>query len=325
MLTRFGTWIGIAVMAAGFFPARSAAADPFSELAEQTNKKLVKLFGAGGFSRLNNFGTGIIISKDGYVLTAAHVADAGRSRRLTDVEEGSEEGGVAHFKLADGREVKGKRLGLFRTQDAGLMKITDPGEYPFAPLAKDVNLNQWCIALGHPGGYQADRGLVLRLGRVLHVDDKAITTDCTLVGGDSGGPLFDMNGRIIGINSRISENLTANMHVPVSTYNDGGNWERMVKGDVWGRLPGQEPAWLGVRGEKDSKGARIAAVTPGSPAEKEGVRPGDVILALDGKPIGDFPALARFIEECRPNESVKVELRRGNQNLEFHVRLSKQP
>ena len=199
------------------------------------------------------WGSGVIISKDGYVLTAAHVADAGRNRRLTDVEEGSEEAGVAHFKLADGREVKGKRLGLFRTQDAGLMKITDPGEYPFAPLAKDVNLNQWCIALGHPGGYQADRGLVLRLGRVLHVDDKAITTDCTLVGGDSGGPLFDMNGRVIGINSRISENLTANMHVPVSTYNDGGNWERMVKGDVWGRLPGQDPAWLGVRGEKDSR------------------------------------------------------------------------
>src|SRR5262249_2571394 len=99
------------------------------------------------------WGSGVIISKDGYVLTAANVADAGRN--------GTDQ---AFFKLSDGREVKGKRLGLFRTLDAGLMKITTPGEYPFAELGNSsaVKENQWCLAMGHPGGYQLERGLVLR-------------------------------------------------------------------------------------------------------------------------------------------------------------------
>ena len=71
MITRFGTLLCAALVAAAVTPARGTAADPFTELAEKTNKKLVKLFGAGGFSRLNNFGTGIIISPDGHILTVA--------------------------------------------------------------------------------------------------------------------------------------------------------------------------------------------------------------------------------------------------------------
>src|SRR5262245_10741498 len=100
-------------------------------------------------------GSGVIVSKDGYVLTAAHVAGAPNSR--------------VEFTLADGKTVKGKSLGLFRTLDAGLMKITDPGDYPFAEMGSSEELKegQWCLALGHPGGYQEDRGIVLRVGRVL--------------------------------------------------------------------------------------------------------------------------------------------------------------
>src|SRR5262245_14623932 len=143
-------------------------------------------------------GSGVIVSKDGYVLTAAHVAGAPNSR--------------VEFTLADGKTVKGKSLGLFRTLDAGLRKITDPGDYPFAEMGSSEELKegQWCLALGHPGGYQEDRGIVLRVGRVLLNAKDAITTDCTLVGGDSGGPLFDMDGHVIGINSRIAELLTSN-------------------------------------------------------------------------------------------------------------------
>jgi len=80
------------------------------------------------------WGSGVIISKDGYVLTAAHVAEAGRNRGPLDVQ-GADRRGIATFTLADGREVKGKPLGLFRTLDAGLMKITDAGDYPFASWA----------------------------------------------------------------------------------------------------------------------------------------------------------------------------------------------
>src|SRR5262245_18158833 len=136
----------------------------------------------------NAQGSGVIISKDGFVLTAAHVA--GQPNR--DVK----------FFLSDGRTVAGKTLGSNREIDAGLMKITEPGDYPFAAIAETpVKENQWCLAMGHPGGYQGDRGVVLRLGRVLLANDqkKTITTNCTLVGGDSGGPLFDLDGHVIGV------------------------------------------------------------------------------------------------------------------------------
>jgi len=130
---------------------------------------------------------------------------------------------------------------------------------------------------------------------------------------------------VIGINSRIGENNSTNMHVPVNTYHDRDIWKRMVSGDAWGRLPGQEPGWLGVRGDSEAKEAKILSVTPGSPAETGGVKAGDVIVALDERPIGDFPALTKAIDDCRKNESVKVKLRRGEDLLEFHVRLGKRP
>ena len=256
------------------------------------------------------WGSGVIVSADGLVLTSAHVA--GRPHR------------DCLFTLHDGREVRGKTLGLFRTLDAGLMKFTDPGEYPFAPLGKasDVHEGQWCLALGHPGGYQSDRGLVLRVGRVLLVQKEAITTDCTLVGGDSGGPLFDMEGRVIGINSRIAGSLAANLHVPVSAFQERGAWDRLVRGEVWGHLPGQAP-YLGVTGDPDAREARILSVRAGSPAEKYGLKPGDVVIAFDDRDIADFAALKDAVANCEPNESVKLRVRRGEEVLTIRVRLGK--
>lgn len=258
------------------------------------------------------WGSGVIISKDGYVLTAAHVAGQ-PNRECT-------------FTLADGREVKGKTLGLFRTQDAGLMKITDAGDYPHAELGNSGQLKegQWCIAMGHPGGYQAERGVVLRLGRVLAVDDKAVTTNCTLVGGDSGGPLFDMDGKVIGINSRIQELLTANHHVPVNAFHERDAWNRLVKGEVWGHMLGQDP-WLGVGGDSEAKEAKIATVKPESPAEKYGLKAGDIVVAFDGRAIADFASLSQAVADCTPNESVKLKLRRGSELLEVRVRLGRKP
>jgi len=256
------------------------------------------------------WGSGVIISKDGYVLTAAHVA--GQPNQ------------ACKFTLHDGREVDGKTLGMFRTLDAGLLKITEGAEYPFAELgdSSKVNVGQWCIALGHPGGFQEDRGLVLRLGQVKNIvegadlpDNRAITTDCTLVGGDSGGPLFDIQGRVIGINSRIGENNSTNMHVPVNAFHDGGAWDRMLKGDAWGHLPGQRP-WLGVGQDERSTEAKIATIAPGSPAEKYKLQPGDVVVSFDGRPIGDFAALRKAVEDCHPNEWIRLKVRRASGTIE---------
>ena len=263
-----------------------------------------------GVSVGNAWGSGVIITPDGYVLTAAHVA--GRPNKPCE------------FTLADGKIVKGTTLGMFRTQDAGLMKITEGGPYPHAELgdSKNVKERSWCIAMGHPGGYQSERGIVLRLGQVLHNSNDAIVTGCALVGGDSGGPLFDMDGRVIGINSRIAERLITNMHVPVNAFQDGGAWNRMVKGDVWGHMPGQTP-WLGVQGDDETREAKITGVTPKSPAEKHDLQPGDVILKFDDRAIASFQALKDAVAECHANEKVKINVRRGDRLFDIELKLGR--
>lgn len=253
------------------------------------------------------WGSGVIVSKDGYVLTAAHVC--------------GQPGRDVRFMLSDGRVVKGKTLGLFRTQDAGLMKITEDGEYPAAEMGKSdvVNDHQWCLATGHPGGYQDDRKPVLRLGRVLVNAADALTTDCTLVGGDSGGPLFDLEGRVIGINSRIGSKITSNMHVPVNTYREA--WDRMLKGEAWGYLEGHEP-FIGIRADEKSSN-KVAHVTANSPAAKAGVKEGDILLSLNDQTIGDFDAFRNAIRERQPGDKVKLQVRRGEEMLSFDIKLAR--
>ncbi len=249
-------------------------------------------------------GSGVIVTKEGHVLTAAHVAGA-PGREVT-------------FILNDGRTVRGKSLGMFYDLDAGLVQITEGGPWKPAPVgdSNTIKVGQWCLGTGHPGGYERGRKPVVRLGRVLRIEDDGITTDCTLVGGDSGGPLFDMQGRVIGIHSRIGNSLTANVHVPVSAYRD--QWDRLVKAEAWGSQPGMAP-FIGVVGAKDAKDTRIGQVNPGSPAEDAGIVPGDVILSFDGKPLSDFASLSRAVRSQEPGEQVRLEVRRGDRTLRLNV------
>ncbi|MGH7129376.1 MAG: S1C family serine protease, partial [Planctomycetaceae bacterium] len=203
-------------------------------------------------------GSGVIISEDGYVLTAAHVSGP-PGRKVSII-------------LHDGRKVEGVTLGLNPVIDAGMIQITTEGDWPHAEMADadDVAVGDWCVATGHPGGYQDDRSAVLRLGRVVSLGENVIQTDCTLVGGDSGGPLFDMQGRVIGINSRIGVNTDWNFHVPVAAYHDG--WDKLIASEEWSeRVPG---AILGVNGEDHEKGCRVTRVAPGYPAEEAGLQEG---------------------------------------------------
>lgn len=164
-------------------------------------------------------GSGVIVSKDGLVMTAGHVV--------------SKPGQTVTFHFADGKTAKGITLGLYHCADAGLMKITDKGEWPFVEKghSTDVKLGAWCVAVGHPLGVQPGRPPVVRIGRVLRTELTVVQTDCPIVAGDSGGPVFDLEGRVIAINSRIGGSMEQNLHVPVDIFNQ--NWERMVKGEVF--------------------------------------------------------------------------------------------
>ncbi|MCC7424390.1 MAG: serine protease [Planctomycetaceae bacterium] len=253
-------------------------------------------------------GTGVIVTKDGYVLTAAHVI--------------GKHGEPVRFTLHDGRVARGITLGMDKSVDAGLMKITDEGEWPFAGMAADTppETGDWCVALGHPGGYNRERGSVVRLGRIVTVRKSALQSDCTLVGGDSGGPLFNLEGNVIGIHSRIGVSTTWNFHIPVAQFRKG--WDRMVKSEEFGDAINRGTAVLGVTGDDDESTCRIARVAEGYPAHEAGMKAGDIITKFDGRPIKSFTDLTDLVRKMSPGDEAKVEVSRDGKTIEMKVVLT---
>ncbi|MEZ6136487.1 MAG: trypsin-like peptidase domain-containing protein [Pirellulaceae bacterium] len=258
-------------------------------------------------------GSGVIITPDGYVLTAAHVA-GGADRD-------------AYLLLNDGTRVKARTLGMNRSKDAGLMKIVDQrdGPWPHATLGRssDLKVGQWCIASGHPGGWRPERGAVIRVGRVLSIskspgEDEANTlfTDCALIGGDSGGPLFTLEGKLIGIHSRIGTDVVDNMHVPIDVY--ASSWDRMAAKEVWGMLPGFQPI-IGVSGGKTNDAPTIVGVAPNGPAERAGIMAGDTVLSVDGVSITTFAELQMAVQATMPGDVIVLKIKRDQQILRIPV------
>ena len=270
--------------------------------------------------RVRGQGSGVIISEDGYVLTAGHVA--------------MEPGHDVTLILHNGKFVRAKSLGVQYDRDSGLVKIVEPppdgGKWPVAEMGRSGGLQkgQWCVALGHPGGYKFGRTPPLRLGRVLETRGRFVRTDCTLVGGDSGGPLFDLDGRVIAIHSRIGSSLNDNMHVPIDLYHE--TWERLAKGEAWGgftfaAVPPGGP-YLGIKPPADPTVAaasanecRIGSIDSNSPAEAVGLRAGDVITRFEGQRIGNWGVLWIYLARQRPGDEVPIEVRRGDETLKFKL------
>ncbi len=169
-------------------------------------------------------GSGVIVSPGGYVMTAAHVS---RQPDLT-----------VQILLNDGRAVSGTTLGALHDVDAGLIRLDAQGPWPFVKPARTATAKpgQWCVAIGHPHGYRYSRGAVVRWGRILYSRPLSIETDCTLIGGDSGGPLLNLDGRLIGIHVQIRPFLASNIHIPTELFRR--NWDRLVQGEMIGQPPG---------------------------------------------------------------------------------------
>ena len=161
-------------------------------------------------------GSGVLVSAEGLILTAGHVIDK-PGNKLT-------------IRFSDGRVVQGIAVGLDHATDTGLARITDQapaGGWTYCTMAADnsAKLGEWVLATGNPGSIVLDRDPPLRLGRVTGHDAKAIDSNCALEPGDSGGPLFDLSGNVVGINSRILTSQGTyvpeeylSMHVPISMF-----------------------------------------------------------------------------------------------------------
>jgi len=165
-------------------------------------------------------GSGVIISPHGLVLSQLHV-----SHMRVDANDFSNlhsPGEQAIVMLADGRECKAKLLGANRTYDLSLLQLLEPGPYPFVSLEADARARRgdWVVKLGHPMGLRADRPAPARLGRILGSTAEAFVADCRTVSGDSGGPYFDLDGRLVGIMNLADADIS--MH-----YSEG------LRGDVY--------------------------------------------------------------------------------------------
>lgn len=258
-------------------------------------------------------GSGVIVSAEGLVLTAAHVA-GGVGKELTVI-------------LEDGKRLKAESLGLVSTTDCAMVKILDKSTYPFVVMDRDdtTKLGDWVFSLGHSGGFDQERGSVVRLGRLVRMADSTIQSDCTLIGGDSGGPLFDLEGRLIGIHSRVGEVLSQNMHVPMREFIT--HWDEMLRGEFIGdgpfaAKPAKGKGFLGLATESRPEGGlKITKVGRESPAEKAGLKEGDVILKLNGKPLNTREELQDMIKEMAAGDKMALDLLKGGKAETLDIKL----
>ena len=258
-------------------------------------------------------GSGVVVSPEGLILSAAHVT-GGVGKEFTVIFE-------------DGRKVKAESLGLNSSTDCAMAKIIEPGTYPFVEVDRDetYKLGDWVFALGHSGGFDKERGVVARVGRLVQVKDSTVQSDCSLIGGDSGGPLFDLHGHLIAIHSRVGMRTQENMHVPVREFVK--NWERMQKEEFIGEGPfaekpekGKGFLGLGTKARPEG-GLDVEKVGRESPAEKAGMKPGDVLLKMDGVELKSKEQLQELLKAKAPSDRVALELLRNGKPETLTLRL----
>ncbi|MDB5856556.1 MAG: Peptidase Do [Ramlibacter sp.] len=268
----------------------------------------------------HGLGSGFIVGADGLILTNAHVV-----KDATDVT----------VKLTDRREFKAKVLGTDPKTDIAVLKI-NAANLPVVTLGSTENLRvgEWVLAIGSPFGFEntVTAGVVSAKGRTLP-DDSAvpfIQTDVAVNPGNSGGPLFNARGEVVGINSQI--------------YSQSGGYQGVsfaIPIDLATRIKDQivahgkvEHARLGVAvqevnqtladsfGLERPEGALVSSVEKGSPADRAGLQPGDVIRGVNGRPVvasGDLPAI---VSQSAPGEQVALDVWRQGKKVQVTARLA---
>ena len=248
-------------------------------------------------------GTGVIVSEDGLVLTAAHVATRVNKK--------------ATVILEDGTRLKAKTLGLVADKDAAMVQILDKGTYPFVEIdrAESTRLGDWIFSLGHAGGFDKERGSVVRLGRLVRIAGATFQSDCMLIGGDSGGPLFDLSGKLVGIHSRVGQQAQVNMHVPLAEFI--ANWDGLINGEFIGEGPYAEKpekgnGYLGLATNSSSEGGLIVTkVGLKSPAELAGIKNRDVLLKLNGVHLEKCEQMQEMLKNLSAGDEVTFEIKRA--------------
>lgn len=260
-------------------------------------------------------GSGFLIRGDGFVVTNAHVI--GDAKRI-------------QIRLQDGRRFEGELIGKDSRVDLAIVKIKDVRDLHVLPLGDSnrLRVGEFVLALGHPFGLEqsVSFGIVSRKGAPLEVAAPGfdfIQTDASVNPGNSGGPLVNMAGEVVGVNSMAARNGSIGFAIPVNLVKSLLP-QLVEKGEVeWG--------WLGVAIDevseqdltrfqlKDQRGVMIRRVMPGDPADEAGVKPNDVVLAVDGTRIEGPRDLQRIIATTPVGKTVRLTLVREGKETDLSV------
>ncbi|WP_409361704.1 Do family serine endopeptidase [Bartonella heixiaziensis] len=269
------------------------------------------------------FGSGFFISSDGYIVTNNHVISDGTSYTVV---------------LDDGTEVNAKLIGTDKRTDLAVLKVDEKRKFSYVDFGDDSKLRvgDWVVAIGNPFGLggTVTAGIVSARGREIGTDiyDDFIQIDAAVNRGNSGGPTFDLNGKVVGVNTAIFSpsggNVGIAFAIPAATAKQVVQ-QLIEKGSV-------QRGWLGVQiqpvtkeiadsvGLKEAKGALVADPSKG-PAGKAGVKVGDVIISVNNEKVNDVRDLAKRIASMSPGETVTLGVWRTSKEENIKVKLASMP
>ena len=286
-----------------------------------------RFFGDGGgeqSQRASGLGSGVIVSARGYILTNHHLVEA-----ADDIE----------VALADGKKLRAKVIGTDQETDLAVLQVdgTDLPAITFGQV-EDAKVGDVVLAIGNPFGVgqTVTMGIVSALGRSglqINTYENFIQTDAAINPGNSGGALTDSVGNLIGINtaiySRTGGSLGIGFAIPVSTAKQV--MEQII---ATGRVT---RGWIGVEAQEISPelaesfrlpsttGALIAGVLKGSPADRAGVKPGDILISIGARPVTDPTAMLNIVAGLNPGKAAAVRLRRDQKEIDLQVEVGKRP
>ncbi len=273
------------------------------------------------------FGSGVVVNSSGLILTAGHVVNTGKTE--------------LQVYFPDGRIVPARLVGYNLDVDAAMIQITGTGTWPHVSLAEStahLTPGDWLISLGHSGGYEVGRKPPVRSGRLIERRGHLLVTDAVLIGGDSGGPLFDLSGKLVAIHSSIGDTIAENRHVAIDVFHR--DWRRLAAGQRWGKLPdldapGPQPETdslpesisqlplLGVTVAERNGQIVVHNVLPNSPAQRVGMKPRDVIRMIDGQSVRTVPAAFAIFQRKSAGQSVALRIERNGRPLNLQIILDR--
>ena len=274
-----------------------------------------------GGRRGQAYGSGFIISEDGYVVTNAHVID--KADTIT-------------VKLDDKRELEAKVIGVDKLSDIALLKIEAKG-LPTATFGDSdkLDVGQWVVAIGAPFGldYTATQGIVSALSRSLPADTYVpfIQTDAAVNPGNSGGPLFDLKGQVVGVNSQIYSRsggyMGVSFAIPINIVKNVTDQlkssGKVSRGWLGVGIQGINEALAESLGRDNTTGSLISSVSPSSPADKGGLQAGDLILKFDNKIVEEVNDLPVLVGSTPIGKKVPVEIVRAGKVQIIDVTIDK--